>query len=557
MAKRSVGKRFFAAAVGSAVVLTGLVGAVLAGPASQAAGEAAPVAAPGQYLSLAGTKLAMRGPQRLLLPVTLPKFTIANMPDGSATKPAAVVQFRWRLCKKPLIGDATELSCFLMATPTQAEGKRAFANVNVNFRNVNGVWEADPVNVPYEPRNMANIGFGMYLSPLALVAAVKANDPNGGYVGTTEFQGNPAANGVEITTTLSSPFDARTITLTTDKQTYAPSDSIRFTAKIAGANFAFATGTQTYTLLSRRPVVRVCNEPIAATFTKAAISFSVGTLSQSLQEQMPALPICLDAVRLPSGGLGTDAAPWTVEPLGITGDIQADSLLSAPLEPGGSVTVNFTLLTNVTLSQAPEVVNAAPDRFTWAQTSLPASLPITIAIPAGGQRVDAQLDPNAQIPADGAGQGSAGGSSGGDSTGASGDAATAPAGSVALGGTLAEAGVDLLRAPLASESGSGKTGGQALSVKISKKPKVGKIFTVTGNLTPKAAGEITLALAYTIEGKEVVVRVRTLPVNSSKTPVKWKLSAASPKGKYKIVASYVPTDATKKGLTVSKTVTLK
>ena len=178
-----------------------LVGAVVVSPVAQAAGEADPVAAPGQYLTLGGSKLTMRGPQRLLLPVTLPKFTIPNLPDGSATKPAAVVQFRWRLCRRPLIGDATELSCFPMASPTQAEGKRAFVNVNVNFRKVNGVWEADPVNVPYQPRNMANIGFGMYLSPLALVAAVRADGSSANYVGLKEFQGDPAASGVEIART--------------------------------------------------------------------------------------------------------------------------------------------------------------------------------------------------------------------------------------------------------------------------------------------------------------------------------------------------------------------
>lgn len=531
-----------------------LVGAVVVSPVAQAAGEADPVAAPGQYLTLGGSKLTMRGPQRLLLPVTLPKFTIPNLPDGSATKPAAVVQFRWRLCRRPLIGDATELSCFLMASPTQAEGKRAFVNVNVNFRKVNGVWEADPVNVPYQPRNMANIGFGMYLSPLALVAAVRADGSSANYVGLKEFQGDPAASGVEIATTLASPFDTRTVTFTTDKQTYGPNDNIAYTATIPGANFSFAAGTDTYTFLGRIPVLKVCNDAVAAVSASAQIQFQVGVMTNQLREGAGGFPLCNDVVQLPSGALGTDAAPWTLQPVQVTGTIPARNLLAQPLEPGASTNVNLTLLTQSSLSQSPEVANATPERFLWNQAAIAASRTITIAVPANGQRVDAQLDPNAQAPADGSGQGAAADSS---ASGGASDTLTIPTGVAAVGGSLEEAGVDLVRAPLTSDTGSAKSGSQALSVKISKKPKVGKIMTVTGTLSPKASGELTLAMAYTIEGKDVVVRVRSLPLTSAKTSVKWKLQATSPKGRYKIFASYLPSDVAEKGMTVSKVVRLK
>ncbi|MFM8351667.1 MAG: hypothetical protein ACKN9D_11455 [Actinomycetales bacterium] len=532
---------------------TAVIAATVAAPPSSAADPVKPVAVAGQYLSLAGSKLTLRGPDRLLLPVTLPKFTIPNLPDGTATKPAAVVQFRWRLCKRPLIADATEVSCVLMATPTQADGRRAYANVNVNFRNVNGVWEADPVSVPYQPRNMANMGIGMYLSPLALVAAVKANDPNGPYVGTTEFLGNPAANGVEISAYPASPFDTRTIRLTTDKLSYAPTDTITYTATIPGANFSFIGGTDVYSLLTRRLSLVVCKDPVGAAWAAATIQTQLGALNAQVRQERDAVPVCLESVRLPSAGLGTDVAPWTVTPLGVTGNIPASSLLAQPLEPGGSTTVNLTLQSAVALSQSPQVANASPDRFIWTQASLTPSAPVTIAVPANGQRVDAELDPNAQAPVDGVGQGSADAGA----SGAAGDAVAVPPGVAAVGGTIEEAGVDLVRAPLASETGSAKSGPQALSVKISKKPKVGRIITVTGTLTPKAQGEMTLALAYTIEGKEVVVRVRSLPVTGTKTPVKWKLQSTSPKGKYQIYASYLPTDVSKKGLTVSKAVTLK
>lgn len=536
-------KRLGIALLGSMLLVTSLA------PSSQANHEGVPQGANGEYLSIAGTQLNLPAPQRLLIPVTLPAISIANLPGGVEVKPAGVVQFRWLLCKKPVFRDNSRDDCFLMGTPAQADGKRAFQNVNVSFTKTGGVWRADPVKVPFDPRDMPNLGQGLYLSPLALVASVRADGSSAQFIQTTEFQPNPQSRGVEITSPITRPFSASSMSLTTDKTTYSPTDNIVVSAVFPRADFTFIPTAGLDTAVRQTGVIFACTSPV--TEVPESLYARGGRVPplewRTEQGRREAPPTCEFLDVLGSTDFVTRQAPWIGVREEVTDRLEARTLVGQALQPGESVTYHVGTYVESVFEQTSVEERTT---FYWGSGLWSKSTPITITNPAGAAPVApaqnqgaagnaAGLNPGAIIDADG--------------PAATGTTSSEPA----VGGTLAEAGVDLTRAPVASKTGSASVGSTELSVKVSKKPRRGKAMKVSSTIAPQSAGTMTYALAYVIEGREVVVRVKKVPVTSTQSSVSWKLKKKSPKGRYIAYASFVPTDASKTGITVSRPVRVR
>lgn len=208
---------------------------------------------------------------------------------------------------------------------------------------------------------------------------------------------------------------------------------------------------------------------------------------------------------------------------------------------------------------------------TTTAPSSPAVFTVITKQPAVGQALvdpPAGADPNAAapqqvgevaaVPAPNA-QGGAGAQNQAGAAPAEQAASPAAVDAGALGALAAAARVNLEVAPIVNTEGEGANGAQSLSLSIPGVQTKNRKIPLSATVAPATAGTVTFTLTrVTPKGKWIVGKVKAATVNAKgKASAKWVLETKKPSGAYTVVASFVPKEKGKAGVTVTKAITVK